>query len=55
MNTSYTIDLTEMDGTWMWKLYVRGGSERIGDGEADNLEQASSDARTAMLVEERKP
>ena len=50
---SYTIDLTEMGGTWMWKLYIRGGSERINDGEADTLEQASSDARTAMIVHSR--
>ena len=50
---SYTIDLTEQDDGWHWRLYVRGGTEFLTDGTADSLEQASSDARMAMIVAHR--
>lgn len=51
---TYTIDLRLEGGSCHWKLYKVGGSILVGDGEADTLEQASADARTAMIVEHRK-
>ena len=51
---SYTIDLTlSDDGTCTWRLYTRGGTVHVDDGTANNLEQASAEARTRMLVEHR--
>lgn len=51
---TYTIDLTGNQDGWHWKLYKVGGSILIEDGEADTIEQASSDARTRMIVAHRE-
>jgi len=50
---SYTIDLTEKDGTWTWRLYERGGSVFIFTDHADTIEGALADAGRALLVQHR--
>jgi hypothetical protein len=50
---SYTIDLSAVDNKWQWRLYTVGGTVRLTEGKADSIEQASSDARTAMIVHDR--
>ena len=51
---SFTIDLlSDETGSWHWKVYTVGGRVFVDDGEADSLEEASSAARTAMIVHHR--